>query len=226
MNIHDRTISLIGNENFKKIQKIKVLIVGIGGVGGYVTEILARSGFKDFILVDGDKVEKSNFNRQIIAIEKTLGKYKVEAMRERINSISQDIEVKTFNIRFNEDTKDTILDNDFDIVIDCIDSLKDKVTLIQEVKKRDKYIVSAMGAGNRYKVGEYKIVDIFKTENDPLAKELRKLLRKNNIDNLDVCFTSNSIDVKNNPPSSMAHNPALCGITIAGYIINYVIGKK
>ncbi len=221
--MENRTLSLLGEDSFNKLKTAKVLIVGIGGVGGYVAEILARSFVGKIIIVDGDVVELSNCNRQLVALRSTLGQFKVDVLEKRMKDINPECEVKKYNIRFNKSTQDEIFKEDFDYIVDAIDSVNDKVALILKAKRESKYIISAMGAGNRIDLNKFVIEDIYKTSNDRLARKLRGLLRKESVENLDVCYSRDIPDVVSSRTLSIAHNPACMGITIAAHVINLII---
>lgn len=221
--MEERTLGLIGEESFNKIKLAKVLLVGVGGVGGYIAEILTRTMIKKLIIVDGDQVEDSNRNRQIVALKSTIGQYKVDVLEKRLKDINPDIEIIKYNIRFNEQTKDLIFSNDFDYVVDAIDSLKDKVLLIKTAIDKNKYIISSMGAGNRYKVQTYKITDIYKTSYDKLARRVRQELKKLNVKKLDVCIAQDPQDIVSKTTFSIAYNPAIMGCSIAGHLIEKII---
>lgn len=223
VNMENRTLGLIGEESLNKIKNAKVLLVGVGGVGGYVAEMLARTMIKKIIIVDGDKVEDSNRNRQLVALKSTLGQFKVDVLEKRLKDINPDLEIIKYNINFNEKTKDEIFLNDFDYVIDAIDSVKDKIILIKTSKENNKYIISSMGSGNRYKVQTYKIVDIYDTSYDKLAKKVRHELKKINIKSLDVCISTFQQDIISKNVFSISYNPAIMGCTIAGSLIEKIM---
>ena len=218
-----RTVALIGEESFDKLKNSNVLIVGLGGVGGFVAEFLARAGISSFTLVDGDKVEQTNLNRQIIATQNTIGMDKTEALCQRLLSINPSLNIKTKTKRFNQNTIDEIFDKEYDFVIDAIDSVPDKVLLIVTTKQKQMPIVCAMGAGNRFDIPSFEVKDIFKTENDGLAKVLRKKLREKQIKDVPcVCAKSNSQRVEG-VIGSISYYPAACASVIAAYVVNKLI---
>ncbi len=221
--MEERTVGLIGEESFAKIKEAKVLLVGVGGVGGYVAEILTRTMIKKLIIVDGDTVVDSNRNRQIVALKSTVGEYKVDVLEKRLKDINPDIEIVKYNIRFNEETKDEIFSNDFDYIVDAIDSTKDKVLLIKTAKEKGIYILSAMGAGNRFKTQSYSIKDIYKTNYDKLAKKLRYELKRVGVKSLDVCIANDPLDIISKTTYSISYNPAIMGCTIAGKLVEKII---
>jgi len=184
----NRTEILIGKENLNKLKNSNVAIFGVGGVGGYVTEMLVRAGIENITIIDFDNVDKSNLNRQIIALNSTIGQPKVEVMKNRILDINPNCNVNAINCRYTKENSETLLNQNYDYVIDAIDSVNDKINLIVECKKKELPIISAMGAGNRIGIPNFKITDISKTYNDGLAKVVRKKLKTENISKLDVAF--------------------------------------
>lgn len=222
--IFDRTKLLIGEENFDKLQNSNVLIVGVGGVGGYAVEVLTRSGVGNFTIVDGDSVDETNINRQIIALNSTIGKSKVEVFEARMKDINPNVNVRALNMRFNADSLNLIFDRYYDYIIDAIDSVADKLLLILTAKEKNIKIVSAMGAGNKVEMTDFQIVDIFKTQNDKLAKKMRKLLKDNGVTHLDT-ITNNAtpMQIDGNTIGSIAYMPPLAGIKMGGYVIQQLI---
>ncbi len=222
--IFDRTKLLIGDSNLQKLQNSNILVVGVGGVGGYALEVLTRSGVGNFTIVDGDKVDITNINRQIIATHSTIGRAKVDVFKERMLDINPNINVRALNIRFNQDSVNMIFDRHYDYVIDAIDSVKDKLLLIATAKDKNLNIISAMGAGNKIEMTDFEIVDIFKTQNDKLAKKMRKLLKDSGIKKLDT-VTNNAIplQIEGNTIGSIAYMPPLAGIKLGGYVVQQLI---
>lgn len=222
--IFDRTKLLIGDSNLQKLQNSNILVVGVGGVGGYALEVLTRSGVGNFTIVDGDNVDITNINRQIIATHSTIGRAKVDVFKERMLDINPNINVRALNIRFNQDSVNMIFDRHYDYVIDAIDSVKDKLLLIATAKDKNLNIISAMGAGNKIDMTDFEIVDIFKTQNDKLAKKMRKLLKDSGIKKLDT-VTNNAIplQIEGNTIGSIAYMPPLAGIKLGGYVVQQLI---
>ncbi len=225
--IFDRTKLLIGESSLEKLKNCNILIVGVGGVGGYALEILTRCGIGNFTIVDGDKVDITNINRQIIATHSTIGKSKVEVFEMRMKDINPFVNVRALNMRFNEQTRDVIFDRHYDYVIDAIDSVQDKLFLILTAKEKSCNIVSAMGAGNRVQLSDFQVIDIFKTQNDKLAKKMRKLLKDNGVTKLDT-ITSNTIPLQTNDNAigSIAYMPSLAGVKLGGYVINQLLKES
>jgi tRNA A37 threonylcarbamoyladenosine dehydratase len=221
----ERTQLILGADAIETLKNSKVIVFGVGGVGGYVCEMLARTGVGEVTIVDDDVVTKSNLNRQIIALTSTIGRKKVEVMQERLKDINPSVKVNAHFKRFEESSKDQFLLEQYDYVIDAIDSLKEKFLLIKQAKQANANIVSAMGAGNRSGVPQFEICDIAKTTYDPLARKLRSMLKKHSITGLTVCYTKQQAkSIK--PTASVAYYPSVCGITIASYVINELICKK
>ena len=219
-----RTEILIGKENMDILSNAHVLVIGVGGVGGYVVEMLARSGVGELTIVDFDRVATSNINRQIIALSSTVGMPKVEVMKKRILEINPSCKVNSIFEKFTSQNANKILDGKIDFVIDAIDNLENKVLLVKESKLRNLNIISAMGAGNRVGVPKFEICDVFKTYNDGLARKFRKMLKDNNISNLTVAFSSEiALKTSENVVGSTSYGPAMCGATISGYVINCLI---
>lgn len=214
---------LIGDNNFAKLNNSQVAVIGVGGVGGYVVEALARAGIGKLILVDGDKIELSNINRQVIATTKTVGKEKVLAWKDRISDINPDCEVKTYAEFYTKDNKIDFSGVDF--VVDAIDSREDKVELIFDVQEKGIPMLSAMGAGARVEGCDFEIMDIYKTQYDGLAKKLRKELKARGVKKLTVCATNSEAVKMEGVVGSMSYVPALEGAKMASYVVNYLINN-
>lgn len=219
-----RITRLIGQDGLEKLVGKRVLIVGIGGVGGYVAEMLARCGIGRVGIMDFDVVDISNINRQIIALNSNIGEYKTDVMKSRILDINPDCEVVAVNSRFNADNA-AVLDSGWDFVVDAIDSFEEKVALICLAKEKGLNIVSAMGAGNRIKPCTFEITDIYKTSYDALAKKLRKTLREKGITKLDVCYTKEPVLSVSQGVGSVSYVVAECGIKTAGFVIDRLLSQ-
>ncbi len=220
-----RTQKLVGDDGLQRLFASKVLVVGVGGVGGYAVEMLARAGVGTLGIMDGDLVDITNKNRQIIALDSTVGIPKVEAFKARIRGINPNCNVLTFNERFSEGNA-KVLDMEWDYIVDAIDSFDDKVALICLAKQKGIDIISAMGAGNRVELCDFEICDIYKTSYDPLAKKLRKALKDRDIKSHDVCYTKTPTIPTSNGVGSVSYVPPLCGIKLAGYVITQILNKK
>lgn len=224
-----RLINLVGVENFKKISNLKIIVFGIGGVGGYVCEGLARSGVNNFLLVDYDTICKSNINRQIIATNETLNLYKVDAMKNRILSINKNAKIEILKIKVDKQTIEEINFKDVDFIVDAIDMVSSKLLIIEKAKQLNIDIISCMGTGNKLDATKLQIVDISKTSMCPLAKVMRKELKKRNIKNVKVLFSTEEpkcVGEKSRIPSSIVFVPSVAGLLISNYIIKKVIDKN
>ena len=220
-----RTSLLLGEEKVNRLKSSVVAVFGVGGVGGFVVEALARSGVGTLILIDGDVVAESNINRQIIALTSTVGKPKVEVMKERILDINPDAKVVVYNQFFEKENADKIDISKADYVVDCIDRVTNKVDLIEWVKRQNKKVISAMGAGNKLDPTKFEVADIYKTSVCPLAKIMRKLLKERNIQDLKVVY-SKELPIKNDEKyegkavcGSVAFVPSCMGLIMAGQVI-------
>lgn len=224
-----RTELLIGKEKVEKLIKSKVAIFGIGGVGSYVVEGLARAGVGKFILIDNDKITLSNINRQIIATHKTVGKAKVEVCKQRILEINPDAEVETYEEFFMPESKE-ILDESVDYIIDAIDTVTAKIELVIRADKLNIPIISSMGTGNKLDPTRFEVTDIYKTEVCPLAKVIRKELRLKGIKKLKVVYSREepvkkfeSEEGKKQIPASISFVPAVAGLIIAGEVVKDLV---
>lgn len=224
-NRFSRTALLYGEEAIEKLNKVHVAIFGVGGVGGYVVEALARTGVGHFTLIDGDVVSETNINRQIIALESTIGRAKVEVMKERILDINPHAIVKTKKMFFNEENQNQIDFNQFDYIVDAIDTIKSKLLIIQIADRLHKPIISSMGAGNKSNPMGFMVSDINKTEVDPLAKIIRFQLRKLDIKKLKVVYSKEQplkVQEQDNGkfvPGSNAFVPSAAGLLIASEVV-------
>ena len=222
-NLYTRTAMMLGDEAVDRLKASHVAVFGVGGVGGFTVEALARAGVGKITLVDADTVSVSNINRQIIALISTVGKYKTEAMKERIADINPDCKVITVNEFYSEENPIDL--SQFDYIADCIDSVKSKLYLICEAKAKDINVISSMGAGNKLDPTRFKVADISKTHTDPLAKVMRTELRKKGVNHLKVVFSD---EPPINPtgertPGSVSFVPSVVGLIIAGEIIKDII---
>ena len=218
-----RVISLLGEENFSKINKKAVLVVGLGGVGGYAVEALVRSGISNLILIDYDKIDISNLNRQIITNNNNIGNDKVTVMKERILSINPNCNVIVINTFLNDETI-TLLDNyHFDYIVDACDSVQAKKLLIDYALEKDIKLISSMGTAKKLDPEKLTITDIRKTAYDPLAKILRKYVLEKKTNKKIMVVSSTEVPIKNDVLASMMFVPATAGILCAKYIINDII---
>lgn len=223
---YSRTTLLVGEDAIKKIKQSFVVIVGVGGVGGYALECLARSGVGKIRIIDGDLVTVSNKNRQIIALDSTIGKKKVDAFCSRIHDINSNCLVETFGFNLTAQNVSELIDKNADYVVDAIDSVNDKIALIKYCKDNNINIISSMGSGNRYKVPKFEITDVFKTNYDGLAKVVRKKLKDEGIKKHTVIFSPTESIKTTGVVGSISYFPAICGCNIASYVINDLIEEN
>ena len=221
---NSRTEILIGKQGIEKLEKAKVIIYGIGGVGSYTTEALARAGIGSLILVDNDKITPSNINRQIHATTKTVGKNKVDVMKKRIEEINPNANVQVY---MNEENEENLINTECSYVVDAVDTIKTKLKLIEKANKIGVPIISAMGAGNKLDATKFEVSDIYKTSECPLAKVMRKELKKRNIEKLKVVYSKEKgISNENNVIGSISFVPSVMGLIIAGEVIKDIINNK
>ncbi|MFZ7120001.1 MAG: tRNA threonylcarbamoyladenosine dehydratase [Eubacteriaceae bacterium] len=243
-----RTELLIGKESLRKLKTSKVAVFGIGGVGSFVVEGLVRSGIGNFVLVDDDCICLTNLNRQIHATRKTIGKPKVEVMKGRILDINPEARVVTYQSFYMPGSANDLIKDDYDFIVDAIDTVTGKIDLIVNAKLKGIRIISAMGAGNKLDPTKFEIADIYSTSICPLAKVMRKELRKREIDSLKVVYskempitpnvseegscsddykctsiTSDKPTVRKQTPGSVSFVPSVVGLIIAGEVIKDII---
>jgi len=221
----DRLEKIIGSEKIDKIKGKTVMIIGIGGVGGYTVEALIRSGIENIILIDHDKVDITNKNRQIIALDSTIGRKKVEVMKERILDINKVVNVITLDLFLDNKTSEIIEKYKPDYIIDACDTISTKKEIILFCLKNKISFISCMGTGNKLDPTKLKIDDIRKTSYDPLAKILRKWLKDERIvGKVPVLWSDEKpIETHDRVPGSTSFVPSCAGLIIAGYIINDII---
>lgn len=228
-----RTELLIGKDGVQKLNDSKVAIFGIGGVGSFVLEGLARAGVGKFILVDNDDVSETNINRQLIATHKTVGKAKVEVAKERVLEINPNAEIEIYKEFFMPETVG-IIDESVSYIVDAIDTVTAKLELVERANKMNIPIISSMGTGNKLDPTRFEITDINKTSVCPLAKVMRKELKQRGIKKLKVLYSKEepvqidysnfvSDDSKKNPPASISFVPSVAGLIIAGEVIKDLI---
>ena len=230
-----RTEMLIKNEGMEKLKDSKVAIFGLGGVGSFVCEGLARSGVGNFVLVDFDKVDESNINRQLIATTKTIGQYKVDLMKERILEINPDANVDVYREFYTKDSKIDIITEDLSYTVDCVDTIMAKIAIICNCDAIDVPVISAMGAGNKLDPTQFEVADIYETSVCPLARIMKKDLKKRNIEKLKVVYSKeqpiNTNDCAVNKgrkfkiKGSVSFVPSVAGLIIAGEVIKDIINN-
>ena len=245
-----RTELLFGKEAMDKLAGSKVAVFGIGGVGGYVCEALVRSGVGAFDLIDDDKVCLTNLNRQIIATRSTVGKYKTDVMRDRMLDINPNVEVEVHKCFFLPENADDFPWDSYDYVVDAVDTVTAKIALVMKCKEKNIPIISSMGAGNRLDGSQFKVADIYKTKVCPLAKVMRRELKKRGVKKLKVVYSEEiptrpiedmAISCRNNCicppgaehkcterrdiPGSVAFVPSVAGLIIAGEVAKDLIRR-
>ncbi len=251
LNQFSRTSLLFGEESIEKLHNMRVAVFGIGGVGGYVCEALVRSGIGAFDLVDDDKVCLTNLNRQIIATRETVGRYKVDVMRDRILSINPKADVRIHKCFFLPENADDFPFEEYDYVVDAVDTVTAKLEIIMRAKQLGIPVISAMGAGNKLDASRFKVADIYQTTMDPLAKVMRRELKKRGVKKLKVVFSdekptrpvedmgiscrtncicppgaAHKCTERRDIPGSTAFVPAVAGLIMAGEIIKDLTGVR
>lgn len=235
----ERTELLIKEKGVEKLRNANLLIVGLGGVGSFAAEFLARSGVGKMTIVDGDVVDITNINRQLPALHSTIGKSKVEIVAARILDINPDLELTKINDFLNPESMEKVIDSQkFDYILDCIDSVTPKITLIKTAKRRKIKIVSCMGAGGKVDPAKVMVRDISKTYNCYLAKNVRKRLKKEKINKGIRCVFSNEIQAEESLKMTDGSNykrsfygtisfiPAIFGLYAAAEVINYLMKES
>ena len=245
-----RTELLLGKEAMEKLKNAKVAVFGIGGVGGYVCEALVRSGVGAFDLIDDDKVCLTNLNRQIIATRKTVGKYKTDVMRDRILEINPDARVEVHKCFFLPENADEFPFEEYDYIVDAVDTVTAKISLVMKAQEMNVPIISSMGAGNKLDASQFRVADIYKTKVCPLAKVMRRELKKRGVKKLKVVYSEEqptspvedmAISCRTNCicppgaahkcterrdiPGSVAFVPSVAGLIIAGEVVKDLAAK-
>lgn len=242
-----RTELLLGKDAIDKLARSRVAVFGVGGVGGYVCEALARSGVGAFDLIDNDKVSLSNINRQIIATHKTVGRYKTEVMKERIMNINPEVEVRIHDCFFLPENAGQFPFDEYDYVVDAVDTVTAKIELVLRAQEKGVPVISSMGAGNKLNASAFRVADIYETKVCPLAKVMRRELKKRNVEHLKVVYSEEepvkplwgntgqvAESVEGNPesasrraiPGSVAFVPSVAGLIIAGEVVKDLAGMK
>lgn len=225
-NFLDRQISLIGKENNEKIVGAKIALFGVGGVGSYVLEMFLRNGIRNILLCDFDTVDETNINRQLVAYNDTIGKKKVDVAKKRAKSINEKVEMITYDEKVSEDNiYDMLKEFNPDYIIDCIDDVDAKITIMKYAYENNIKCISSMGAGNRTRVDMIEVTDIFKTTYCPLAKKIRKILKKENIKKQLVVYSKEQPKISKKV-TSIAEVPAVFGINIAAYVFNDILSNN
>ncbi|MBP9989238.1 MAG: tRNA threonylcarbamoyladenosine dehydratase [Ruminococcus sp.] len=219
-NRFSRTELLFGQKAMEKLASSRVAVFGAGGVGGYVIEALARSGIGALDIIDNDTVSLTNLNRQIIATEKTIGKFKVDVAAQRVLDINPECKVSTRKTFFLPETSDEFDFSEYDYIVDAIDTVSGKIELVVNAEKAGTPIISSMGAGNKIEPTLFEVADIYKTSVCPLARVMRRELKQRGIKKLKVVYSKEkAIKVDSNVPGSNAFVPSVVGLIIAGEVI-------
>ena len=227
MNEFNRVENLIGKDNLKRLSASKVAIFGVGGVGGFAIEALVRSGVGEVAIFDGDVVDITNINRQIIADLNTVGLDKVEVVKERLLSINKNLKIQTKKIFYLPENADEIDLSGFDYIIDAVDTVSAKLEIISRAKKLNIPVISCMGTGGKLEIEQLKVADISKTQGCPLARVMRRELKKRNIENVKVVYSMEGVKNQEQTitengkavPSSMIFVPAVAGLYIAREVV-------
>ncbi len=245
-----RTELLLGKEAMEKLKNAKVAVFGIGGVGGYVCEALVRSGVGAFDLIDDDKVCLTNLNRQIIATRKTVGKYKTDVMKDRILEINPDARVEVHKCFFLPENADEFPFEEYDYIVDAVDTVTAKISLVMKAQEMNVPIISSMGAGNKLDASQFRVADIYKTKVCPLAKVMRRELKKRGVKKLKVVYSeeqptrpvedmaiscrtncicppgaAHKCTERSDIPGSVAFVPSVAGLIIAGEVVKDLAAK-
>lgn len=250
LNQFSRTQLLLGEEAMRKLEQSRVAVFGIGGVGGYVCEALVRSGVGAFDLIDDDKICLTNLNRQIIATRKTVGKYKADVMKERILEINPNASVTVHKCFFLPENAEEFPFDEYDYVVDAVDTVTAKIEIIMQAQRKGIPVISCMGAGNKLDGSQFRVADIYKTKMCPLAKVMRRELKKRGVKKLKVVYSEekptrpiedmsiscrahcicppgakHKCTERRDIPGSLAFVPSVAGLIIAGEVVKDIVGK-
>lgn len=234
LHIFSRAELLLGEEGIKRLRGARVAVFGIGGVGSFAAEALARGGVGHMALIDGDTVSLTNINRQLIATQKTVGRLKTEVMAERIKEICPETEVVEYPVVYGAANRDLLDFASYDYIVDAIDTVTSKLMLIEEAKKAGTEVISCMGTGNKFDPTRFEVVDISKTSVCPLAKVMRKELKDRGIKGVKVVYSkelpmkpANSEETgKRQIPGSLSFVPPVAGMILAGEVIRHITGVQ
>lgn len=240
--LFSRTEALLGARALEKLGAARVAVFGIGGVGGYVCEGLVRSGIGAFDLVDSDTVSITNLNRQIIATQKTVGRYKTEVMKERMLDINPQVQVQVHNCFFLPENAEEFEFGNYDYIVDAVDTVSAKLALVMKAQESNTPVISSMGAGNKLDPGRFQVADIYETRVCPLARVMRRELKKRGITSLKVVYSQEepiSIPKKADRgisegtraagrgfPGSVAYVPSVAGLMIAGEVVKDLVAEE
>ena len=232
LHVFSRAELLLGEEGIKRLRGARVAVFGIGGVGSFAAEALARGGVGHMALIDGDTVSLTNINRQLIATQKTVGRLKTEVMAERIREICPETEIVEYPVVYGAENRDLLDFASYDYIVDAIDTVTSKLMLIEEAKKAGTEVISCMGTGNKLDPTRFEVVDISKTSVCPLAKVMRKELKNRGISGVKVVY-SKELPIKpadseetgkRQIPGSLSFVPPVAGMILAGEVIRHIVG--
>lgn len=221
-----RTELLLGSGGMERLRSASVAVFGIGGVGGYAVEALARSGIGCLHLIDHDKISVSNLNRQIIATVSTLGRYKVDVAKERILDINPEVKVHIYRTFYMPETEGEFDFSKYDYVVDAIDTVTGKLALIMRAKQAGVPVISSMGAGNKLDASAFEVADIYQTSVCPLARVMRRELKKRGVQSLKVVYSKEQPVRSSRPPGSNAFVPAAAGLILAGEVVKELCADR
>lgn len=234
LHVFSRAELLLGKEKLDKLRKARVAVFGIGGVGSFAAEAIARGGVGHIALIDGDTVSLTNINRQLVALHSTIGRNKTAVMAERIHDICPETEVVEYPVNYTAENKDLIDFASYDYIIDAIDMVTSKLLLIEEAKKAGTEVISCMGTGNKFDPTLFEVADISKTSVCPLAKVMRKELKDRGIKGVKVVYSkeipmkpADSAETgKRQIPGSLSFVPPVAGMILAGEVIKHIVGMQ
>ena len=220
----EKSEQLLGKDKIEFLASKRILVIGVGGVGGTALEALARSGFKKFVLIDADKVDVTNLNRQVLFTTEDVGKEKVRAAKERLLKINPEFDIKTLNVKIGATKLDELNLGDIDFIVDAIDDVEGKLHIYEFAQTHNIKFISSLGMGNRIDPEFVTITKLNKTENDPLAKKIRYLAKQRGLDlkEIPVVFSRETPLLKSPKPTSMMMVPSTAGLIISNFIINNI----
>lgn len=224
--MYERTELLLGLNGVQKLKDANVCVFGVGGVGGFATEALVRAGVGRMTIVDRDVVSESNLNRQIIALRSTVGRPKVEVMRERLLDINPDIQITALNLFYLPETADIINFKDFDYIVDAVDTVTAKLEIISRANREGVPVISSMGAGGKLHPELFEIADIYETSICPLARVMRKECKKRGIEHLRCVYSKEEPITADRPPGSVSFVPSAAGLILAGEVVRTLAGCR
>ncbi|MCR3956568.1 MAG: tRNA threonylcarbamoyladenosine dehydratase [Gudongella sp.] len=230
----ERSAYLLGEDAMRKLNRATVAVFGVGGVGSYAAEALARTGIGKLVLVDYDIIDITNINRQVHATTGTVGLPKVDVMKKRLLEINPDLQIVVFNEKYSADTREKLISGEYDYIVDAIDMISSKIDLIFSAKSKGIPIISSMGAGNKLNPTDFKVADIYDTKICPLARVMRQELRKRGIESLKVVYSEEdplkvNLGEKNRRkavPGSVGFVPPVVGLIIASEVIKDIAGQE